>query len=315
MKFVRAADGKGVEEILNYAPVVVFGYNRADMLENLFRSLEKNKNIDQMDLFIFIDVPAKKKTKDIPLSEKVIEYVNQYKTISKFKKVRIKIADQHKGLAESVIFGVTRVIDEYGKVIVLEDDLEVSNDFLDYMQRGLEFYKRNSKVWSITAHCPMKEGLETYEKDVFLAPRAESLGWGTWRNRWNRMDWEMTSYDAFRKDIVGQALFNLGGNDLCHMLKRQMTDRNYDSWAIRWGYQQFRERKYTVYPKESRVIHCGNDNRSTHGVYYSAQQLADTYKKCKFIDLKPELKIIWKFRNMSSRRWLPRLKNWTQILM
>lgn len=281
---------------MHYAPVVIFGYNRADMLENLLKSLEKNEKLDQMDLYIFVDIPDKKKPRDIPLSKKVIEYVNYYKTISKFKNVEIEIAQKHKGLADSIISGVTTVINQYGKVIVLEDDLEVSNDFLDYMQRGLDFYEGNKKVWSVTAHCPMVTGLNKYQKDVFLVPRVESLGWGTWKDRWQHTDWEVASYGDFKKDYMGQLLFNLGGNDLCKMLKNQMADSQFESWAIRWGYQQFRERKYTVYPKESRVIHCGNDNRSVHGSYQSPQHLKERYLRCKFCDVKPQLKVIWNFK-------------------
>lgn len=281
---------------MHYAPIVVFGYNRADMLDNLFRSLEKNKNIDQIDLYIFIDIPDKKKSKDIPLSKEVVEYANYYKTISNFKKVEIEVAKKHKGLANSIISGVSTIINKYGKVIVLEDDLKVSNDFVDYMQRGLNFYENNKRVWSVAAHCPMVTGLNKCREDVFLAPRVESLGWGTWKDRWQHTDWEVTSYDDFKKDYMGQLLFNLGGKDLCKMLRNQMTDNQFESWAIRWGYQQFRERKYTVYPKESRVIHCGNDNRSTHGSYQSPQCLRDTYSQCVFCDVKPKLNIIWHFK-------------------
>lgn len=95
---------------MSYAPIVVFGYNRADMLKNLFDSLEKNKNVEKMDLFIFLDIPDKKKPRDIPLSKEVIAYVDTYKTISKFKSVEVEVAKQHKGLADSIISGVTKII-------------------------------------------------------------------------------------------------------------------------------------------------------------------------------------------------------------
>lgn len=283
-----------------YAPVVVFGYNRADMLANLFDSLEKNEDVEKMDLYLFLDIPGKKKPRDIPLSKEVIAYANIYKAVSKFKRVEIEVATQHKGLADSIISGVSKIINKYGKVIVLEDDLVVSNDFLDYMQRGLEFYKKDYRVWSITAHSPLVKFIEKYKSDVFLAPRIESWGWGTWKNRWDHVDWDVASYGNFKRDFMGQVLFNLGGNNLCKMLDCQMMNSEYDSWAIRWCYQQFRERKYTIYPKESRVIHCGNDNRSTHGVYYSRQKIKDVYKKCEFKRLKPNCRVIWNFRRASS---------------
>ncbi len=281
---------------MRYAPIVVFGYNRADMLKNLFTSLEKNENVEKMDLFIFLDIPDRKKPRDIPLSEEVIAYVSAYQAVSKFKNVEIEVAKQHKGLADSIISGVTKIINQYGKVIVLEDDLEVSDDFLDYMQRGLDFYEKDKRIWSVAAHTPELKRLQLYQHDVFLTMWAESLGWGTWKNRWNCMDWEVSSWTGFRKDYVGRFLFNLGCKRAYEMLHKQMTEKNYESWAIRWAYQQFRCRKYSVYPKESRVIHCGNDNRSTHGVYHSTQRLKQTYQKCVFEKIKPNHRIMLAFR-------------------
>lgn len=283
------------------APIVVFAFNRADRLECLLRSLEQNPNTETMDLYIFVDVPDEKDKQNIKNNQEVIEFISRYREGDhSFRNIKVEIAKEHKGLAESIISGVTKVINRYGKVIVLEDDLEVSNDFLDYMQRGLEFYSKNSKVWSITAHCPALKSLNKYKADVFFGLRSESLGWGTWKNRWSHMDWKVPSYENFKRDFVGQALFNLGGNNLCETLRLQMTDPQFDSWAIRWCYQQFRERKYTVCPKESRVIHCGNDSRSTHGVYYSTQCLKDEYSRCEFCDLKPDYRVIWELRSVNN---------------
>lgn len=278
---------------MNYAPVVVFGYNRADMIENLLVSLEKNANVEKMDLYIFLDVPDKKNHRDKRYSEQVINYVSNYKEKSKFKKVKVQIADEHKGLAMAVISGVTKVINKYGKVIVLEDDLVVSNDFLDYMQRGLEFYKYHHKIWSIGGHCFEIKKLEKYEKDVFLLPRVESWGWATWKNRWNKTDWDVSTYSSFKCNLLKRMMFNIGGGDLSQMLDSQMKNSQFNSWAIRWGYQQFLEGKYTVFPKESRVYNYGNDNRSTHGGYISTQPLKESYKKCKFIELKPDICLIF----------------------
>lgn len=277
---------------MTYAPVVVFGYNRVDMLQNLLESLEKNANVEKMDLFIFIDIPDAKNVRDKKYSKDVIEYVNEYEKQSQFKRVIVEIAKEHKGLADSIISGVTKVISKYGKVIVLEDDLVVSNDFLDYMQRGLEFYKYHHKIWSIGAHCFEVKGLDRYKGDVFLLPRVESWGWATWKNRWDRTDWNVTTYPRFKYNLFKRALFNIGGNDLSKMLDSQMENSEYNSWAIRWGYQQFLEGRYTVFPKESRVKNCGNDNRSTHGGYISTQPLKKSYKKCKFVELRPNIWLI-----------------------
>lgn len=277
---------------MRYAPIVVFAYKRADTLERLLMSLEKNPRVEYMDMFIFVDIPDKKNVRDKNFSQQVIEYVFAYQSISKFKSVTIKIAKEHKGLANSIISGVSEVIEQYGKVIVLEDDLIVSNDFLDYMQRGLAFYRYHHKVWSIAGHTIHINGLDRYKGDVFLLPRIESLGWGTWKNRWKKVDWNVSTYHRFKNNIIKRVLFNIGGSDLSKMLDGQMKNADVDSWAIRWGYQQFLEKKYTVFPKESRVVHMGNDNRSTHGVYISSQKLKEKYSRCIFTELNPNLMLI-----------------------
>lgn len=50
------------------------------------------------------------------------------------------------GLANSIIQGVTKIINQTGRVIVLEDDVEVSPYFLQYMNDALIVYENNLKV-------------------------------------------------------------------------------------------------------------------------------------------------------------------------
>lgn len=298
-----------------YAPIVVFAYNRHDKLERLLKSLEKNKNIRMMELYFFVDIPDKKNKRDIKYNQKVIEFLENYQIHNKeFKNIYVKVSDKHKGLANSIISGVSEVINQHRKVIVLEDDLEVSNDFLDYMQRGLKFYENEKKIWSLAGYSPVFTFPRCYKSDVFLMPRPESWGWGTWIDRWNKCDWEVRTYKKFQKNIMAQMLFNIGGDDLGTMLKRQMQDEQYNSWAIRWGYQQFLEKKYTVYPKESRVIHCGTDNRSAHGAYFDKQKLRKKYKRCNFVRLQPNWRVIWEFRKAYHISLKEKIKNLSSLL-
>ena len=135
--------------IIKYAPIIVFAYNRADKLEQLLMSLEKNANIKKMDLYIFVDIPDKKNTRDLRYNQEVINFLIKYKNESSaFKNIQIEVSDKHKGLAESIISGVSKIINQFGKAIILEDDLKVSDDFLDYMQRGLVAYK-NQKMYGL----------------------------------------------------------------------------------------------------------------------------------------------------------------------
>lgn len=266
------------------APVIIFVYCRRKLTQQLIESLEKNKYVNQTELYIFADIPLAPNKK--ALSQEVIDYIHEYQKVSRFKRVYIQVASRHKGLACSVIDGVTSVIHKHGKAIVLEDDLMVSEDFLEFMQKALVYYQGNPKIWSVTGNTEKLPSLSRYPHSVYMSYRGNSWGWGTWKDRWDVIDWSVRDYSRFRHNPIKRILFNRGGNDLSHMLDLQMTDKSYDSWAIRSCYQQFKLRLYTVYPTENRVMNMDAGNQATHSLFVSTMPLKTVYKAVHFENLK-----------------------------
>ena len=231
----------------NLAPILVFTYKRLDTLKLAIASLQENKLASESELFIFSD--AAKFEKDKAQVSKIREYI---KTITGFKNVHITEAPNNKGLAKSIIEGVSEVINQYDKVIVLEDDLVTSRNFLFYMNQGLDSYKDHPKIFSIAGFSTVK-GLEA---SVFFTQRSSSWGWATWKDRWNQVDWEVKDYDVFLQDKSSRDKFYKVGSDLPGMLDEQMHGK-INSWAIRWVYYQFRNGLYSVHPAQSKVINIG----------------------------------------------------------
>jgi hypothetical protein len=185
------------------------------------------------------------------------------RTINGFKSVQIIESPINKGLANSIISGVTQVLEDYGKIIVLEDDLITSRNFLDFMNQGLDFYKDDLKIQSITGYTLDLPTLNGYLEDYYYGFRESSWGWGTWKNRWETTDWEVKGYLKFKYNVFQQIKFMRGGSDLPLMLKRQMNGK-IDSWAIRWCFDQFRKGQLTVFPTISKVINIGDGANATH---------------------------------------------------
>lgn len=239
------------------APIIVFTYRRVP--DKLIDSLLENSLSKESELIIFSD--GNKNDNDLKDIQKVREYI---KTITGFNTIKIVESKINKGLANSIIDGVTDVIEEYGRVIVLEDDLIVSSDFLDYMNDALNFYKDNKNIWSISGYGPRIPCLEDYSYDIYLSLRVSPWGWATWQDRWEKIDWEVKNYDQLIKDKELKKKFNLAGNDMFKMLELQMLGK-IDSWAIRWYYNQFELGLYTIYPKRSKVVNIGfMDDKGTH---------------------------------------------------
>ena len=243
---------------MEFAPIVLFVYDRPEHTRKTVEALKNNRFASESELFIFSD--ASKNGESFENVKKVREYI---KTISGFKSVSIKQSVKNKGLASSIISGVTEIIDEYGKVIVLEDDLITSVNFLEYMNEALNLYAKDRKIWSISAYNLPIEIPENYNKEIYLSPRACSWGWATWKDRWGKNDWKVEGYSQFISDKKQRKLFNRGGNDMVDMLKDQMEGR-LDSWAIRWCYSQFKDRSYCIYPVVSKVQNIGMDGTGVH---------------------------------------------------
>lgn len=240
------------------APIVLFVYNRLEHTKKTIESLKKNILANESDLYIFSD--AAKYDSDFKKVEEVRDYIDK---IDGFKSVKIIKAENNRGLANSVINGVSKIIDTYGKVIVLEDDLITSKFFLKYMNKTLDVYEKRKDIWSISGYTPNIKIDENYADDVYLTYRGCSWGWATWKNRWVNIDWNIEDYDSFRSNSLLRKNFNISGTDMTPMLDDQMNGR-INSWAIRWCYNQFKENKTTVYPIKSYINNIGTDLSGTH---------------------------------------------------
>ena len=246
--------------LMQNTPILVFCYKRLSSLQQTIKALEKCIAASESELYIFSD--GAKTENDRQKVEEVRSYL---KNVTGFKKVTIMESAVNKGLAASIIQGVTEVMKFSDKVIVLEDDLVVSGNFLTYMNQCLDFYEKNLDVFSIAGYSlPMKVP-PGYEYDVYFSPRASSWGWGTWKNRWSNIDWNVSDFEEFSNNKQSIKLFNQGGSDMFTMLKNQMN-KKLDSWAIRWCYHQFKMKTYTAFPIRSKVQNIGftADATNTH---------------------------------------------------
>lgn len=251
------------------APIVLFTYNRLEETKQTLDNLKKCKLANKSNIYIYSDGA---KTED--KKSEVLEIREFLSSITGFKNIELICSDTNKGLAKSIIKGVTEVLDRYGKVIVLEDDLIVSEDFLEYMNSSLETYENREDIWSISGYGPDINIPENYKENIYLTLRGCSWGWATWDNRWKDVDWEVRNFHSLKKNKVKINQFNISGNDMFKMLELQMM-KKINSWAIRWCYSQFEMNKYTVYPVKSKVKNIGFGKKATHGGIFIDKHLVE----------------------------------------
>ena len=239
------------------APIALFVYNRPEHTSRTLAYLRKNHLADQSHLFIFSDAP--KTNKDAAKVEEVRRLIHQ---ADGFKSVTVIERCDNLGLANSIIAGVTQLVNEYGKIIVFEDDLLIAPSTLQYFNTALDRYKTEERVMHIGAYMyPLKEaGLLP---ETFFYRAASSWGWATWDSAWKYFEPDVDRLVAqFDKKKIMQ--FSIDGHMNFWKQIREFKAGKNNSWAIRWYASIFLKGGLTLNPAKSLIDNIGHDGSGTH---------------------------------------------------
>jgi hypothetical protein len=238
------------------APILLFVYNRPEHTRLTLEALKANILADQSQLFIYAD--AARNEKDRLSVDEVRKIIH---SIDGFAKISLCIREQNFGLANNIIDGVTKIVNQYGKVIVLEDDLITAPHFLEFMNDGLETYKDEEKMGHIHA-CQyyMTDALP----ETFLLRFVGSWGWATWDRAWKSFnpDGAALLRELEEKKLTKYFDFN-NAYGFTRMLRRQVKGLNH-SWAIRWNASLFLNGLYSLNVGKTLVQNIGLDGSGTN---------------------------------------------------
>lgn len=238
------------------APIALFVYKRPYHLKITYDALVKNYLSEESELFIFSDGP--KSEKDELSVNEIRKFI---KELRGFKKINLVERETNLGLSKSIISGVTELVNKYGKIIVLEDDIVTSPFFLMYMNDALTFYNNTDEVISIHGYMyPINAILP----ETFFLRGADCWGWATWKRAWNLFepDGKKLLKELEQQNLLNE--FDWGGSlNNVRMLKNFIKGKN-DSWAIRWHASAFLNNMLTLYPGKSLVNNIGADGSGTN---------------------------------------------------
>ncbi len=242
---------------MTLAPITLFVYNRPYHTRRTIEALKKNMLASQSNLIIYSDGP-----KHDVVSKEIEEVRSIIKGITGFKSIRIVERKHNLGLAKSVISGITETINQYGKAIVLEDDLETTPYFLKYMNDGLNLYENDPEVASIHGYVYPIQGLDK----SFFIKGADCWGWATWKRAWDLFEEDgQKLFDELKQNKLLFEFDFYGTFPYSRMLKEQIEGKN-SSWAVRWYASMFLQQMLTLYTSKSFVRNIGNDDSGSHSV-------------------------------------------------
>jgi hypothetical protein len=253
---------------MQLSPIVFFAYNRPWHTEQTLLSLMENEQASQSVIYFFIDgCKPDANHEQIEKNKRVIDLVNKYKHY--FHESFVEISPQNKGLANSVIYGITKVIDKHGKVIVLEDDIVTSPGYLQYMNEALCLYENENKVAGISGFSFIE-----YSDSYFLRT-GSCWGWGTWKRVWNEINWDIDSLLQKLHDKKIRRRFNLDNAYPFYNLLLKQKEKVVDSWAIRFYASYFIAGQLFLHPSKTMVLNSGIDE----GTHYCSGNRIDIKQK------------------------------------
>ncbi|MBW4360363.1 FkbM family methyltransferase [Flavobacterium taihuense] len=241
------------------APIVLFTYNRPRHTQQALDALAQNKEAKDSVLYVFCDGAKENATSEDLLKIEAVRSLIYAE--NRFKELIIKVQERNKGLANSVIDGVTEVINTHGKVIVLEDDIIVGRYFLEFMNGGLVLYQKEERVYGITGYCFPHKG--NVKEGTYFLPIMSSWGYGTWADKWIKINFNGQGLlDVVENKKIKDKL-DFGNLHFYQMLKDQVFGKN-DSWAVRFYVSMFLNKGVFLFPKISLLKNIGFDGTGVH---------------------------------------------------
>lgn len=165
--------------------VVLFAYKRPKYLR---KAIKTHKKVEGLDYIAFIDYSEMQKE-----IYEIIDEANLYKTIYRLP--------ERFGLNQNIISGISLVLKTYDAVIVLEDDLLLAGDALEFLKYNLEYFS-HPYIYAVSCH-----------KGEPLDKRFRCWAWGTWRSAWTEIDWSLMPKEKNRGswDVIVNENFNQKG--------------------------------------------------------------------------------------------------------
>jgi hypothetical protein len=167
---------------MKYSPVIiVVAFNRLKSLNRLLSSLKNAKKITNTKLIISIDNKE-------PDNYDIREMANIFEW--PFGEKQVIYQERRLGLRKHIL-QCGDMTEQYGSVIILEDDLYVSPYFYDYAVQALEFYGDDEKVSGISLYSQPIEDISDKpfkpiydDSDVFFIQFPSS-----WGQAWTAKQW------------------------------------------------------------------------------------------------------------------------------
>lgn len=237
--------------------IVIFTFNRPNSLKRLLDDLRQSSSFGEFPLVIYID--GARNDRERRLVEETAKLAHQFHHSNKL----ICRSGTNLGLKKSLVSGVTSVLHKHGSAIILEDDLRLGENALEYFRKGLDKYSSEKQVISICGYS-VDFRRPSASNGAYFLPMTHPWGWATWSDRWQEhLLFSECNFNISNAEFKHS--FNVQGLRNFFEMYKLAEKRWISSWWIYWHLYSVRRGGLSLFPESSQVLNSGITGESgTH---------------------------------------------------
>ncbi len=242
----------------NEVPVLVLGFNRPNLVINLFKSLA---NVQPKKLYFAVDGPRFNNDTDSELVAKVQDALS----IINWKcEIYTLFRESNLGLKRAVIEAIDWVFENEEVAIILEDDCLPIDEFFSFCAEALEKHWPDYKVMQISGNCFVPVSDLNCNK-YYFSTLNDIWGWATWRRSWQLFEREIPDYKSpqFKKSLNDY----FPRRDISRWFTRYVAEAaasNSQVWSTQWTLTLINNQGYSLVPQTNLVKNVGFSGDATH---------------------------------------------------
>lgn len=231
-------------------PVAFIIFNRPDTTKEVFEQIRKAA---PEKLYLISDAPRAEREDDIIKVEETRKYVEEH--VDWDCKVYKNYAETNMGCRDRVASGISWVLKQEERTIILEDDVVPAQEFFRFCQEMLEAYEDNPRVMMVSGTNLLKNyRMSTpYTFSCF----SSIWGWATWRRAWEKYDIDVADWPEVKKAGTMKKV----QNGLAYLFLKRNIDSVYtkkkDTWDIQWDYCRHKCHGLGIVPRENLICNIG----------------------------------------------------------
>jgi GR25 family glycosyltransferase involved in LPS biosynthesis len=262
------------------SPVLIMGYRRSDLLQEILDSLPQNRKI-----YIHIDGP---KVNTILEVEECRRVAQNYASRSFGKSVQVLAQTTNLGNRASFYASLNWVFSNESRIVVLEDDIRFNNKFFEFMDWALDTFEDNPRIFHVNGFSVL--GFIPGRNRLFESYSCKPWGFGTWKTSWllHEKQTPLVSFETFKSLPVFSKVHMSKSFEEKWLNRFLRLHEGTDTYDVGWNYSAWKNNAVALAPRFSFTTNVGFDSRSLHTNFRPWFLYIRDFEKRKFKSFKSE---------------------------